>query len=135
MAKDPATVAQDWASRLGQSSQKIADGVNRVTRAPGAAAAAQKNVWQQNTAASADKWARRTGSVTLPEWQQSMIEKGVPRVAQGATAAVPKMQAFMQQLLPFVESTVAGLPARGDFNANVNRMVSFVTKMKGFKRS
>lgn len=135
MAKDPAAVAQNWANRLGQSQQAITDGVNRVTRAPGAAAAAQKAVWQQNTAAAADKWARRTASVTLGDWQQAMTEKGVARIGQGATAAVPKMTAFMQQLLPFVDSTVSSLPARGDFNANVNRMVQFVTKMKQFKRT
>lgn len=130
--KDPATVAQNWANRLGQSTQAISDGIDRVTQAPGAAAARQKTVWQQNTAAAANKWAVNTGRVTLAEWQDAMKTKGVPRIAQGATAAVPKMQTFMTKLLPYIESTKAGLPARGDFNQNVQRMVAFVTKMKAF---
>lgn len=134
MAQDPATVAQNWATRLGQSTQKIQDGVQRVQQAPGVAAARQKTAWQQNTAAAADKWARRTASVSLPEWQQAMIEKGAPRVAAGATAAVPKMQAFLTQLLPYVDNAVSSLPARGDLNANIARMVAFTQKMAAFKR-
>ena len=133
MSKDPATVAQNWANRLGQSQQAITEGVQRVTTAPGAAAARQKNVWQQNTAAAADKWARKTAAVTLQDWQSAMTDKGIARIGQGATAAVPKMTTFMQKLLPYVDSAVQGLPARGDFNANVNRMVAFVTKMKQFQ--
>ena len=134
MAKDPNAVAQDWAARLGQSTQKITDGVQRVQQAPGVSAARQKTVWQQNTAASVDKWARRTAAVTLPEWQQAMIEKGAPRVASGANAAVPKMAAFLQQLLPYVDNAASSLPPRGDLNANIARMVAFTQKMAQFKR-
>lgn len=130
--KDAATVAQNWATRLGQSTQQITDGVNAVTVAPGQAAARQKNVWAQNTAAAVNKWAANTAAVPLTDWQQSMINKGVPRISSGATAAVPKMQTFMTKLLPYVQSTVASLPPRGDLSANINRMVAFTQKMAQF---
>lgn len=135
MAKDPNAVAQQWAQRLAQSTQQITEGVQRVTTAPGVAAARQKNVWINNLQASQDKWARRTAAVPLGDWQAAMIEKGVPRVSSGATAAVPKMASFMQQLLPFVDTAVQGLPARGDLNANISRMVAFTQKMATFKRT
>lgn len=133
--KDPATVAQNWATRLGQSTQAITDGVNAVTVAPGQAAARQKQVWVNNTTAAANKWAANTAAVPLSEWQSSMIFKGVPRISTGATAAVPKMQTFMTKLLPYVNSAVAGLPARGDLNANIARMVAFTNKMAAFKNN
>ncbi|SRR6266568_9263589 len=130
--KDPTTVAQNWANRLGQSTQAITDGVDRVQVAPGVLAARQKTVWQQNTMASAPKWAANTAKVPLSEWQQSMKDKGIPRISQGAAAAVPKMQAFLTKLLPYVENATNSLPPRGDFQANINRMVQFATKMKAF---
>lgn len=133
--KDAATVAQNWATRLGQSTQAITDGVNGVTVAPGQAAARQKNVWVNNTTAAANKWAANTAAVSVDEWRQAMINKGVPRISTGATAAVPKMQSFMTKLLPYVASTVSSLPPRGDLNANISRMVAFTQKMAQFSNS
>lgn len=134
MAKDPTTVANNWASRLGQSTTAITDGINAVTVAPGQAAARQKTVWANNTAASVNKWATNTAAVPLSDWQQATITKGVPRIATGATAAVPKMTTFMTKLLPFIDNAKAGLPPRGDLNANINRMVSFTQKMATFNK-
>lgn len=133
MAKDPTTVAARWATNLAGSTQTITDGVNAVTTAPGAAAAAQKAVWAANTAAAANKWATNTAAVSLQSWKNDMITKGVPRIAQGATAAQPKVQAFMTAFLPAVASSVASLPPRGGFQQNVNRMVAHVTNMSKFQ--
>jgi len=131
--KDPATVAQNWATRLAQSTQAITDGVNAVQVAPGVAAARQKNAYIANVQANAGKWATKTAAVPLGDWQAAMTGKGIPRIGQGATAAIPKMQAFLTKSLPYINSVVAGLPARGDLNANITRMVAFTTKMAQFK--
>lgn len=135
MAKNPAQVAANWASRLGQSGQAITDGINAVQVAPGQAAARQKTVWVNNVAAAANKWASNVASVSLQDWQQAAITKGVPRIASGANAAQPKFEAFMGRLLPYIESQRSSLPPRGDFAANLNRMTQFVQGMHKFKNS
>jgi len=132
-ATNPQTVAQNWANRLAGSTQKITDGINSVSVAPGQAAARQKTVWVQNVTASADKWARNVQGVSLADWQQATISKGVGRIASGAQAAIPKMESFMGRLLPYVASGKAKLPARGDINANKSRMNAWFDHMAAFK--
>lgn len=129
----PDQIAARWAQGLGSASQKIADGVDSVRVAPGQAAARQKAVYLANVQASADKWASNVASVPLSAWQDAMKTKGVPRIAQGAQAAQPKFTAFMGQLLPHIERTRSALPARGNLDANINRMVAFTRGMSGFK--
>jgi len=131
---NPEEVAAQWAQRLGASGDRIARGVQAVTTSPGQAAARQKAAYTANVAASADKWAARVAAVPLGEWQASMTEKGVPRIAQGAQAAQPKFAAFMGQLLPHIASQVAGLPARGGLDQNITRMTQFVRGMSKFQR-
>lgn len=130
--KDPTAVASRWAAGLSGAGQAITDGVNSVSQAPGQAAAAQKTAYLANIQASADKWARNTASVTVDEWRQAMITKGVPRIAQGAQAAQPKFAQFMGKLLPYVEAGVRQLPARGTFEQNLNRMTAWARYMKQF---
>src|SRR5690242_11473172 len=115
MPRDPQTVAQDWANGLAAKTGKMADSVRGVTVAPGQLAARQQQVWLQNVQASAPRWAAAVGAVSLQSWQDSMINVGIPRVASGASAAVPKMAAAMAQLLPHIESVKRSLPPRGTF--------------------
>ena len=134
MAKDAATVAQDWASKLGAAGAKVQAGVQAVNTAPGAAAARQVNVWVANTQASAQKYARNVAAVPLSTWQQAVIEKGIPRLGTGATAAIPKMQSFLQKFLPFVESAKNALPPRGTYDQNKARMNAMVDAVHKFQK-
>lgn len=133
MAQTPDQIAQRWAQNLGSATQKITDGVNSVSVSPGQAAARQKAVYLQNVQASVDKWASRTAAVPLDAWKQDMINKGIPRIATGASAAQPKFQTFMTALLPHIASQVQALPARGNLEANINRMVQFTRGMAKFR--
>jgi hypothetical protein len=134
MAKDPTAAAQRWAQNLGAAGSRVTEGVNAVTVAPGAQAARQVNVWQQNTAASAQKYARNVAAVGLSAWQQATIEKGIPRLASGAAAAQPKMAQFLGKLIPYVESAKSSLPARGSYEQNKARLVAFLDKMHQFSK-
>lgn len=133
MAKDPQTIAQEWANAMGAKTQKISDGIDAVTVAPGIKAASQKDVWRNNTAASVDKYARNVQSVSLEEWKAAAKGKGLNRIGPGATAAVPKMANLMTQLMPYIAAGKNKLPARGDAGANKNRMNMWFDHMSSFK--
>jgi hypothetical protein len=135
MAQTPDQIAARWAAGLANAGTKITDGVNSVTVAPGQAAARQKQVWQQNTAAAVDKWATNTARVSLSDWQQAMIQKGAPRIASGATAAQPKFASFMGQLLPHIDRVKSTLPPRGTLDQNIGRATTFIRGMAEFKRT
>jgi hypothetical protein len=135
MAKNPADVAKKWSQGLAASGSAITAGVQAVTVAPGQAAVAQKAQYVAGVQANVDKWARRTAAVPLGDWQSAMINKGVPRIATGATAAEPKFEAFMGKLLPHIDQVKRTLPARGNLDQNIARMTTFVRGMTTFKNS
>lgn len=123
---DPNTAAQNWVSGMQTAGAKITAGVNAVTVAPGQAAARQAAVWAQNTAAAQNKYAKNVASVTLEEWKASVLNKGINRVASGATAAQGKMQSAMSQILPQIATIVQGLPPRGTTDQNIQRAVAYM---------
>ena len=128
----PADIAARWSTGMGNSTDKIKAGVQAVKTAPGQAAAANKAGYVSGVQQNADKWGARVAAVTLQSWQADFIDKGLPRIATGAQAAQPKVQAFMTQFLPFLSTTVASLPPRGTFQQNVQRMTAMVTATHGF---
>jgi len=132
--RTPDQAAAAWAAGLANAGQKITDGVNSVTTAPGQLAARQSAVYTANVAAAAGKWAKNVAAVPLATWQANMITKGVPRIASGASAAQPKFSAFMGKLLPFIASNKAQLPPRGTFDQNIARMTAWARAMHGFSK-
>lgn len=128
--------AQKWAQRMAASGDQIRDGVNGVTVAPGVTAAKAKNLWVQRVTASADKWATRVASVPLAEWQSKMIDVGIPRVAQGASANVGKVQDFMSQFLPHLDAGVAKVKQmpKGGLDASIARAAAMIQHNASFQR-
>lgn len=131
----PDQVAASWAQRLAASGDKIRAGVAAVSVAPGQLAARNKAGYVAGVNAHQDKWASRVASVSLGTWQGDMVNKGLPRIASGATAAQPKMAAFMGQLLPFIDRGRGSLPQRGGLDANIARSAAWIRYMAGFKRT
>lgn len=128
--------AAKWASRLSGSTAEITAGVQAVKEHPGIAAARQKAVWLANVTASADKWARNVSRGTLQDWQDKMISKGIPRIATGAQAAIPKMTSFLNDFLPHVDAGVAALKnmPRGGIEQNINRAVAMMRHNAAYVR-
>jgi hypothetical protein len=130
---NPSSAAQKWVSAMQQASTAYKEGVQNVKTAPGAVAAARSDIWVQNTIAAQAKFAANSQAVSLTEWQNAAINKGAQRLASGATAAEPKMQAFMNRFLPALANIVNALPTRGTFDQNVNRLTAYITAVHNLK--
>jgi hypothetical protein len=138
MAKDPQQIAAKWAQRLQGATQDIQNGVMNVTVSPTSQAAAKKDKWVAGIqkAAASGKWEAGLNKVSLQSWQNSMIQKGLPRVGQGATAAQPKMADFMAKLIPYqtqLQSTIKAMPDL-TLEDNLNRAMAFMRGMSNFKK-
>lgn len=137
MAKtDAAAAAQKWSGNLAASTPAIQAGVEAVQVAPGKLAAAQQQAWLQRLTASAPKWARNVAAVSLDSWKTDMLGKGLQRIASGATAAEPKMQAFFGELLPYtakVSAAVRAMP-KGNLQQSIARMTKNVQMMAQFQK-
>lgn len=106
MAHGTATeVAAKWQSRIAAASTEMQAGVDRVSQAPGQAAAAKKQKWinrlmEQGTQ---DKWARKVAAVSLGDWQAAMKNYGIQRAVQGAQAKQAKYEAALGPLLSYID--------------------------------
>lgn len=135
----PTVALANWQAGMNGATTTITDGVNAVSVAPGQLAAAQANLWQQqvSSAATKTKWANRVGAVSLQNWKNDMIQKGVGRIAQGVSnAASPQGKAtyFFSQLIPYIQAgnTTATLGPRGTYQQNVTRATNWMAYMHGF---
>lgn len=136
--KTPQQVAAKWASRAQGATQALQDGINNVQNAPGAAAAAKQDKMLANLTASvlSGKWAANVSAVTLAQWKEAMLTKGVQRYGAGVSAAQPKMQNFMSKLLPYQQNIQAQLASMPDLTLqdNINRAVFVMQEMAKFKQ-
>lgn len=130
-----ADVAAKWNTRANAASQDWVNGINATTTAPGPAAAAQADVWAQNTVAAKSKFIAALGSQTLQQWQAAATAKGASRYGPGITAGQSKYQAKIGKILNAEKSIVAGLPARGNVQQNIQRSVAFQTQMNAAAQS
>lgn len=129
-ASDAAT---NWQNGFSQAGTKYTAGVNAVKTAPGQLAAAQQDVWAQNTAAAKARYAAKVASVSLQQWQQAATTTGAARLATGATKGAPKMAAFMQNFIPKLASVVDSLPARGTFEQNMQKSFAYAQALHNMK--
>lgn len=133
----PSQAALNWKNSMANVSQKMEAGVNAVTVSPTEVAAQNVDRMVQGIIKARDEGRIQAGlrSVSLPQWQQAMKSKGIPRVAQGAAAAIGKMQSFMDQFLPYLQSGLQQLQAtpRGDLQQNIGRAVQMMQYNAQFK--
>lgn len=129
------SITAKWASRTAGATQQVVEGVQRVTEAPGMAAARQKQAWLANIQAKADKWENNVKRVSLSDWQQATTQ-GAQRIAAGVQAKQGKMENFLTEFLPHVEQVqrkVNAMP-KGSLEQNLARMVENARGLSQFKR-
>lgn len=108
-------IVQKWQNNLARSGEAVKAGVQNVTVAPGQKAAAAANKYAQNTqeAVNSGKFQRRVSAVSLTDWQNAMIQKGIPRLNTGAAAGAAKMAKYLTVAAPVYEDirqTTANMP-------------------------
>ncbi len=116
----------------------ISKGIDRVTESPMEKAAQKqdKMLNNLNEAVAKGKWKRGLEAVSLDDWKRKFKDQGVARIAGGATAAVPKMQRFADQLLPFQDDLQRKVKAMPDtsFEDRVNRATEWIRGMHKFEK-
>lgn len=135
----PDQVAEKWARNAAQAGESVKAGVMAVTVNPAERAKAQSNAYLAGVqrALSSGKYERGLNRVTLEGWKQAMLNKGVPRIAQGVSEAKPKMAQFLARWLPHqqaLKSKLQSMP-RGDLEQNIQRAITAMRHNADFKYS
>ncbi len=138
MAKvTPEEYAEKWGRRLKQSTDDIRRGVERVSVAPGVKAAEQQELMLQKLIESVNDgtWAKQVKAVSLEDWKESFVKKGLGRIAAGVDAATPKQAEMAGRLLAAVDATVVEVnkTPRGTLEDNIQRMTTFARGMHARK--
>jgi hypothetical protein len=126
------------ARRLKGAVDDMRKGIEGVTQSPTGKAAGKVDKMRTNIVASIDsgKWAAGLNRVTLEEWKDKMINKGLNRVAGGIDGASAKVTAFASELLPHIDRGVDSIKKMPDttLEDNIGRMTTFIRHMSKFKR-
>lgn len=134
----PEQFADKQIRRLAASTEDIRLGVEGVTVAPTAKAAAKIDKMKRNLLAAFDsgKVERGLKRVNLDDWKKAMLEKGVPRVASGIEEARPKLVAFASKLLPFQDNLKKEIDKMPDVTLedSIARATKFMRGMAKFQR-
>ena len=134
----PEEFAEKWARRTAGAVNDLRAGIEKVSEAPTAKAAAKADKMLQKVteAIQSGRWANNLKKVPLEEWKRKALEKGVPRVAQGVEAAREKSRAFAEQLLPAVDAAVAEVKRMPDITIedSINRVAAYIRAMSKFKK-
>lgn len=132
-------ITDKWAANLGGSTQTIRQGVEAVQVNPAEKAIARKEAYRQGVIRAVDDGSYESGlrRVTLSGWKTAMINKGLSRIATGASEAKPKFQSFMQEFIPHLQAGLTQLESmpRGDINQNIARAVYMIQHNAEFRRS
>lgn len=132
----PQDIASKQITQVSGATAAYRAGVQRVTVAPGQAAAAKRDKYLNGVTQSVDKWASNVAAVSLQSWAQAALDKGAQRLGTGISAARPKIEAFWTDFLPFlsnVQNQVNAMPS-DTFDQRVQKMISNATALHGFRR-
>jgi hypothetical protein len=122
---------------MASATTAVQQGVNAVQTSPTALAAANVNGYLAGVqqAVSSGKWANNLNRVSLADWKNSMLNKGVQRMQTGAAAAVPKVTSAFGPLLQYIYDTRDQINAanpRGSLQMNIQRSVAMQTAMANY---
>ena len=134
----PQQAREKHARNLKASTQQIQEQVMKVTTAPGVQAAkkADKMLTNLTLAVNSGRWGRRVSSVSLNDWQDAMVKKGIPRISQGIDASAAKVEGFFSEFFPHLDKVQAEIANMPDLTLddNINRVIHVIRRNAEFKR-
>lgn len=138
MAKlSPSDIAAKWAANTKAATKAYEMGVQSVDTSPMEQAAAKVDKYLQGIqdAVNSGKYAQGLRSVSLQDWKTQTVTKGARRMSDGVTAATPKMQQVMGQLMPQIEAIAATVRAMPDTTEadREARMIENMRRMRQIK--
>ena len=129
--------ARKWGKRLKGSTEEIRKGVERVQEAPSKKAIAKKDKMLKKLTEAIEngRWERGLEKVSLDDWQNAMVKKGLNRISAGVDEAEGKMADFGEKLLTHIESGQNKIKDMPDLTLedNIQRMTEFIRHMSKFK--
>lgn len=132
----PEQIAQKAVARASGAAGDYERGIESVTVAPGARAAAKKDKWAAGVqrAIQEDKFAKASQSVTLEDWKGAVRAKS-GRYASGVAAAENKIADFQRKLQPFQAGVQAKVQAMPDTTPEqrLQRMMVNAQEMSKFR--
>lgn len=134
----PEEFQEKHARRLKASVTDIQRGVERITVSPTEQAAKKKDKMRQNINEAIDngRWERNLRKVSLEEWRQKMVSKGLPRISTGIDGAADKMRDFASQLLPHIDAgrQIVGQMPDLTLDDSLARVTTYIRHMSKFKK-
>lgn len=138
-ALSPAEIAEKQIKNLKGAKDFIRKGVAAVKEAPGKRAAqkAEKMLAGITESINSGVWQERVSAVPLGEWQQSMNEKGVDRIATGIEAARAKIAQFHSELKSHQDTIAREMENMPDTTPEDRdaRMLYQASRMREFRKS
>ena len=134
----PEQAQEKHARRLKGSIEDIRLGVERVTTSPTEKAALKLDKMKLNLIKAIDsgKVERGLKRVSLDEWKQKTINKGLNRIGAGIDEAKDKVTTFYGQLFPYQDQVKSKIDKMPDttLEDSISRMTTFVRDMAKFQR-
>lgn len=128
---------EKWQRNMMGSTETIKAGVQAVTESPTLKAAGQADRYVAGVqrAVAEGKWQAGLQSVTLQQWQQAVLGKGLQRLQSGVAAAKPKVAAFLGQFLPYVDNVAQQVRAmpKGGVENGIARATAMIRALSEFK--
>ena len=85
-------------------------------------------MWLAKLQASQAKWAKNVAAVSLGEWQQAMISRGIPAISAGVTAKQQNYANFAAKFYPYLAQGKAKVDAmpKGSLQDGIARAVAMI---------
>ncbi|MEM3146402.1 MAG: hypothetical protein QXY94_02520 [Archaeoglobaceae archaeon] len=135
---NPDQFYQLWRQKLDASADRIRIGVQALTENPCEKASRMQDKWLAGIqqAVATGKWASNLRAVTLDQWKNAMLNKGIPRIPQGTASAEPIVKDFARKLIEHMNTRVLPeverLP-KLTLEDSINRVTTFIRRMAEFK--